>query len=211
VRFVATDDPPPESSVKLPRPSREGEPLFDYLCAVAKAKQVIAHDASLTSAKKRQIGEELLHRAAEDELFGGSIVGRTLLAADEEWRRKNPEIAAELGRMGGVSRDLLGRSVRGPARAVAVLPESLTEDPGATWRTSSTLSSHPLDARTGARPSTRREGCKALVRCSGPRAITFARGERHAAPSRTSQPDDAVGASNGLLPSQVLRPGVGRL
>jgi hypothetical protein len=131
VKFLkATDDPAPELPVKV-RPSRDGETWPDRIAAATKEAGVIDHSARLTAATKQQIAEEVLRRAHEDELFGGSRAGRIILAADAEWRARNPEIK-DVGELSGVSKDLLGRAVRGPARAVALVLETLTEDPTAT-------------------------------------------------------------------------------
>lgn len=128
----ATDDTPLELPAEVSRQPRDGEPRGDYLVAVAKSLGVIDHSASLTAKQKQQVAEEIIQRAAQDALFGGSRLGRAIQEADRLWRSASPTIADELGSLGARSHDLAGRSIRGPARAVALVLESLTEDPSTT-------------------------------------------------------------------------------
>lgn len=128
----ATADPEPAKPPELPRLPREGEGLGDYVTAVAKNIGVLPQTASLTARRKREVAEELLDRANADELFGGSRAGRAILTAERAWQQANPAIASELGSLGASSRDMAGRSVRGPARACALVLEHLTEDPSRT-------------------------------------------------------------------------------
>lgn len=125
----ATNDPAPPKPPELPRLPRDGEPLGDYVTAVARNLGHLKPDAALSAEMKRRYTEELFERAEADELFGGSRDGKTFLAARTAWERMNPEIAGEIGKLGARSRDLAGRATRGPARAIAALLEALTEDP----------------------------------------------------------------------------------
>jgi hypothetical protein len=126
----ATDDPLPEAAVKLPRANpRPGEPYGDWMTSTEKGLGALDHSASLTAEAKRARADELLRRAADDQLFGGSRIGKALIEADRIWRQMNPEISAELGSLGDRSKDLAGRAVRGPARAVSLVLEAIAEDP----------------------------------------------------------------------------------
>lgn len=129
VKFLRPqDDPPPAPAVKLPRSPRDDEALAEFVIAVAKTLGLLRHDASLSAKRKEQLCEELLARAADDEVYGGAPAGKTLLAAAEAWRRTHPEIGGDLGQLAKISRDLGGRATRGVPRAVAVLLEQLAAD-----------------------------------------------------------------------------------
>lgn len=133
VRFAVQDDPAPTPAIKLPRDHpRDGESKPDWITATAKGLGLVRHDASLSARRKEQLAADLLERAQTDELFGGSKTGKALLEASEIWHRMNPEIEGDLGHLSDSSKDLLGRSVRGPALAVALVLESLSEDPTTT-------------------------------------------------------------------------------
>lgn len=126
VRFT-TDDAPPEPAGPLPRLPRDGEAHGDYLVAIGKTIGILDNAASLTAARKAQLAAEMLDRCRTDEIYGGGRLSRQLLAADRCWRLQNPEIQG-IGDAAASSRDLAGRAVRGPARAVALTLEGLTAD-----------------------------------------------------------------------------------
>ena len=128
VRFVTQDDPPPELEIEPPRQPRDGESHGDYLVAIAKTIGIIGNQARLSARRKEQIAAEMIERSHADEVYGGGRLSRQLLAADECWRRTNPTVQG-IGDAADSSRDLAGRAVRGPARALALVLESLTEDP----------------------------------------------------------------------------------
>jgi hypothetical protein len=128
-RLKPADDPAPDPKVKLPRQPRPDEALEEYICAISKTLGLIDQAASLSATRKTTLSEELIARATDDELFGGSRTGQAILAAVDVWQKANPTISDELGSLRERSHDLAGRAVRGVPRAVAALLERLVAYP----------------------------------------------------------------------------------